>query len=120
VTLTPHEKFLAKKIVKIFKQNVIGFDLLRSGDHSYICDVNGWSFVKGNTQYYEDCALILKRMLLKKFCPSKLGELDRKNMDNIFQKLKKRNYRPKEIDHQHKEELRSVVAIYRHGDRTPK
>jgi inositol hexakisphosphate/diphosphoinositol-pentakisphosphate kinase len=66
---------IAKKIVRIFGQNVVGFDVLRSQNKSYVCDVNGWSFVKGNKRYYEDCALTLRRMLLQRFAPSKLKEL---------------------------------------------
>jgi inositol hexakisphosphate/diphosphoinositol-pentakisphosphate kinase len=30
VALTPSEKLIAQKIVKIFGQNVVGFDLLRT------------------------------------------------------------------------------------------
>jgi hypothetical protein len=45
-----------------FKQTVCGFDLLRvqEGDSlvSYVCDVNGWSFVKNSKKYYEDCVQV--------------------------------------------------------------
>lgn len=70
MNLTPFEKELAMRIVTIFKQNICGFDILRSQGKSYVCDVNGWSFVKGNKKYYEDCSLIIRKMILKKLDPS--------------------------------------------------
>lgn len=69
IILTPEEKFIAKKIVQEFGQEVCGFDLLRANGKSYVCDVNGWSFVKSNQKYWIDCAIILQKKILHYFFP---------------------------------------------------
>ena len=59
VILRADEKLIAMKICLAFKQTVCGFDLLRAEGKSFVCDVNGFSFVKNSTKYYDDCASIL-------------------------------------------------------------
>jgi inositol hexakisphosphate/diphosphoinositol-pentakisphosphate kinase len=52
VILTYSEKEIARRIVLGFNQFICGFDLLRVQEGhsivSYVCDVNGWSFVKSS------------------------------------------------------------------------
>mmetsp|Transcript_22354 Transcript_22354/g.34107 ORF Transcript_22354/g.34107 Transcript_22354/m.34107 type:complete len:1540 (-) Transcript_22354:14-4633(-) len=76
VILTLREKEIARRIVLVFKQYVCGFDLLRvqEGDSlvSYVCDCNGFSFVKKSRKYYDDCAQILTEHMLAAIKPKAL------------------------------------------------
>ena len=111
VILSTYEKDMAKKVVEIFGQFVCGLDILRSKGKSYVCDVNGWSFVKGNSKYYADCANIMLDLLLRNLRPDE----KRSRLAPLLYGVLSQSNAPAEG-----ETLRSVVCISRHCDRSPK
>lgn len=46
--------------------------MLRVNTKSYVCDVNGTSFVKSSLKYFDDTARLLKIMILKELAPQRL------------------------------------------------
>lgn len=66
VNLSSWEKEIARRVSLEFRQEICGFDMLRSQGKTYVCDVNGFSFVKSSDKYYEDCAYKIKKIIYKK------------------------------------------------------
>ncbi|XP_058512146.1 inositol hexakisphosphate and diphosphoinositol-pentakisphosphate kinase 2 isoform X1 [Ochotona princeps] len=112
VILNAREKLIAWKVCLAFKQTVCGFDLLRANGQSYVCDVNGFSFVKNSMKYYDDCAKILGNIVMRELAPQfhipwsiPLEAEDIPIVPTTSGTMM---------------ELRCVIAVIRHGDRTPK
>ncbi|XP_024978102.1 inositol hexakisphosphate and diphosphoinositol-pentakisphosphate kinase VIP2-like [Cynara cardunculus var. scolymus] len=125
VLLTPNEKQMAREVCIAFRQGVCGFDLLRCEGRSYVCDVNGWSFVKNSYKYYDDAACVLRKL----FLDAKAPHLSTAIPPILPWKVNEPAQPSEGLTRQgsgiigsfgQAEELRCVIAIVRHGDRTPK
>ncbi|RMX64831.1 hypothetical protein DD238_005244 [Peronospora effusa] len=160
VMLSTEEKHVAYRVCRAFKQTICGFDILRVRDASYVCDVNGWSFVKNSEKYYDDCGILLTQYLEQALAGATDGE-DFGTYSSAFSSVTFRfapDAPPPSAElsepptaHRHamlrgpfastvdselsegdsitdgnedtlyqEEELRCVLAVIRHGDRTPK
>ncbi|KAJ2525312.1 inositol hexakisphosphate and diphosphoinositol-pentakisphosphate kinase [Coemansia sp. RSA 2049] len=106
--LTPMERKFAQEVSAAFGQRVCGFDILRSSNgSSMVMDVNGWSFVKGNEDYYKEVARIL---------------------DARFQEALRHRWFARFVDpetvgritYESRWILKGVFDVCRHADRTPK
>ena len=118
VNLTLKEKEIARKIVLKFKQNICGFDILRCQGNSYVCDVNGFSFVKGNQKYYKNCTDFLRKNIKQGLNIESVDKVSNKN-NPIFRNLKLHKKLVNSSYHK-QEELKSIIAVFRHADRSPK
>ena len=90
---------------------------MRANGRSYVCDVNGWSFVKGNPKYWDDCSKILRKKILNHFFPFRSEEV---LMLNRLPPAENEFRPPLNSPLPKVEELRSIVSIFRHADRSPK
>uniref|UniRef100_F6R3J8 Inositol hexakisphosphate and diphosphoinositol-pentakisphosphate kinase n=1 Tax=Ciona intestinalis TaxID=7719 RepID=F6R3J8_CIOIN len=112
VILSAKEKLIARQVCLAFKQTVCGFDFLRAHGKSFVCDVNGFSFVKNSMKYYDDCAKVLGNIIMRDLAPQfhipwsiTTDAEDIPIVPTTSGSMM---------------ELRCVIAIIRHGDRTPK
>ncbi|WJX61054.1 inositol hexakisphosphate and diphosphoinositol-pentakisphosphate kinase [Trifolium repens] len=114
-------KQLGSNFSKWTKELVFGFDLLRSEGRSYVCDVNGWSFAKNSHKYYDDSACVLRKMLLDAKAPYLSSVIP----PTLPWKVNESMQPPEPLTRQvsaingtfgQAEELRSVIAVIRHGD----
>ncbi|GAU94402.1 hypothetical protein RvY_06181-2 [Ramazzottius varieornatus] len=112
IILNNIEKLIARRVCIAFKQTVCGFDLLRANGRSYVCDVNGFSFVKNSMFYYNDFAKILANIILRRLAPEMHIHW------SMPYQLEDPPIVPTTIGRMM--ELRCMVAVIRHGDRTPK
>lgn len=111
--LSDDEKRMARNVSSIFQQTICGFDLLRVEGASYVIDVNGFSFVKDNNEYYDACLSILRGLFIE---AKKSRDLMKTKIPKITQLLHKGQFEEKE----QKWVFKGMVSVVRHADRTPK
>ncbi|KAM9912122.1 hypothetical protein OXX69_002854 [Metschnikowia pulcherrima] len=110
--LSDEEKQMAKNVSHVFRQTICGFDLLRVNGKSYVIDVNGFSFVKDNNEYYDSCSTILRNMFVE---AKKRRDLIKNKIPKMAQ-IHQSQFEEKE----QKWVFKGLVSVIRHADRTPK
>jgi len=95
-----------------FEQLVCGFDLLRAEGRVYVIDVNGWSFVKDNDEYYQKCADTLRGMFYdaaRERAGKAIRPLLSTSPSHPSPQLESRGWK-----------IKGYIVVLRHADRTPK
>lgn len=110
--LNEEETEMAKSVARVFKQTICGFDLLRVNGKSYVIDVNGFSFVKDNNDYYDSCSSILRSLFIE---AKKSRELI-KSRGISSGRINQSQF----VEKEQKWRFKCVVNVIRHADRTPK
>jgi hypothetical protein len=103
ISLSVDEQMVARKVIKVFRQMVCGFDILRckNKDAFYVCDVNGWSFVKNNDAYVVSATDIIAEIFRH--------EVQKRGLHRVAPPY------PGEG-----RTMLGFVGVFRHADRTPK
>ncbi|PVV01796.1 hypothetical protein BB560_003776, partial [Smittium megazygosporum] len=107
--LNKKEQKFASLITSAFSQRICGFDMLRVGNRSMVIDINGWSFVKGNDEYYSRAAKYLDSCFTK-YAHSRWVS----SFVNVTENLSL------ESDYKNRWVLKGYFSVCRHADRTPK
>jgi hypothetical protein len=113
--LTRKEESIASAICWGFEQMVCGFDLLRTGEYgseANVIDVNGWSFVKDNEEYYQKCADALRSMFYA-------AARERANR-SVRPLLSTSPSHPGLVTEGRGWKIKGYIVVLRHADRTPK
>ncbi|KAI5191867.1 inositol-hexakisphosphate/diphosphoinositol-pentakisphosphate 1-kinase [Nematocida sp. AWRm77] len=127
VFLSKEEKEAVNRVRKVFQQFICGMDLIRAANgRFFIIDVNGWSFVKSNLDYYKHGNLKGLNRAIKRKVRRKEKREESMYKERSPGKKKTPHQDAAEIKEALKEfsieeiEVQGVHVVYRHGSRVPK
>ncbi|KAH0574500.1 Inositol-hexakisphosphate/diphosphoinositol-pentakisphosphate 1-kinase [Spironucleus salmonicida] len=145
IELSEIEREMARNVGLAFRQLICGLDILRTLDgKSLIMDVNGFSFVKGNLFYEDQCCQVIAKMIIldayrrnyqylgkdlfvisnKYLQPSydvfnnKILTLSNRYIDKLSKDLSTDYYNKYISNNSIKQ--RGLMSVFRHADRAPK